>query len=438
MLNAYVSWPSAPLTDSLVRRALTQIDTPISFISEDERSRTDTPLLQWCTYDEMDHELAHFRRDNVLSSSYTFRKALIRKHYLSRVLQSYLKKQPHSVLKDGFPLTYEIEISFADELDEMWTDELWDLGEKLDAGRSWWILKPGMADRGMGIRIFNNKEHLQDIFESFEEDSDEEGKEDEDGGTDVVTSQLRHFVIQEYIMTPLLLDPSETMPKTDTEADLIGRKFHLRVYCVSKGDIQLFVYDRILALFSSAPYHLPDDTEDCSEIDLKPHLTNTSLQTELGESNVRLLDELEGCTVLSDNQQRKLKKSDISQLISQIKDVLADTFKAALQNPVHFQALPNAFELFGADFVVDHNPAYTENPFQVKILEINAEPAIELTGPRLTWILEDLFASAAKVCVEPFLSNKRDSTDCWSIGEVRHNFIKCMDEDVRGPQPTVI
>jgi tubulin--tyrosine ligase len=142
MLNAYVSWPSAPLTDSLVRRALTQIDTPISFISKDERSRTDTPLLQWCTYDEMDHELAHFRRDNVLSSSYTFRKALIRKHYLSRVLQSYLKKQPHSVLKDGFPLTYEIEISFADELDEMWTDELWDLGEKLDAGRSWWILKP--------------------------------------------------------------------------------------------------------------------------------------------------------------------------------------------------------------------------------------------------------------------------------------------------------
>jgi tubulin--tyrosine ligase len=53
-----------------------------------------------------------------------------------------------------------------------------------------------MADRGMGIRIFNNKEHLQDIFESFEEDSDEEGKEDEDGGTDVVTSQLRHFVMQ--------------------------------------------------------------------------------------------------------------------------------------------------------------------------------------------------------------------------------------------------
>lgn len=53
-----------------------------------------------------------------------------------------------------------------------------------------------MADRGMGIRIFNNKEHLQDIFESFGEDSDEEEKEDEDGGTDVVTSQLRHFVIQ--------------------------------------------------------------------------------------------------------------------------------------------------------------------------------------------------------------------------------------------------
>lgn len=90
------------------------------------------------------------------------------------------------------------------------------------------------------------------------------------------------------------------------------------------------------------------------------------------------------------------------------------------------------------DFVVSYNPEYTTNPFQVKILEINAEPAIELTGLRLTWILEDLFVSAAKVCVEPFFNDNGDSTDSWSIGEVRHNFIKCMDEDVRGPQPTVI
>lgn len=142
MVNAYVSWPSAPLTKSLVHKALQAIDTPITFIEKEERDATNEPLLQWCTYDDIDHELAHFKRETVLSSSYTFRKALIRKHFLSRVLHSYLTKHPRSVLKDAHPQTFEIELSFADELDEMWTDELWELGEKLDSGNSWWILKP--------------------------------------------------------------------------------------------------------------------------------------------------------------------------------------------------------------------------------------------------------------------------------------------------------
>lgn len=56
----------------------------------------------------------------------------------------------------------------------------------------------GMADRGMGIRLFNSKAMLAKIFEEFEcEDSD--GEEGENGaieGTAVVTSQLRHFVLQ--------------------------------------------------------------------------------------------------------------------------------------------------------------------------------------------------------------------------------------------------
>ncbi|KJA25734.1 hypothetical protein HYPSUDRAFT_1068898 [Hypholoma sublateritium FD-334 SS-4] len=440
MVKAYVSWPFAPLTNSLVHKALQSIDLSIDFITKEERDATKEPLLQWCTYDDIDHELAHFKRETVLSSSYTFRKALIRKHFLSRVLQSYLTKHPGSVLKDAVPQTFEIDLSFADELDEMWTDELWELGDKLDSGNTWWILKPGMSDRGMGIRLFKSKDNLQEIFESFDEDSDEENDEiqnqDEDA-TAIITSQLRHFVIQEYIMTPLLLDPSETMDKSQSNDNL----FHLRVYCVSNGDIQLYLYDRILALFSSAAYQQldSDDIEDSSKVNLKAHLTNTSLQAELGESNVRLLDELEGCTVLSDKKnQRTFEKADISNLISQVKDVLVETFRAALQNPVHFQALPNAFELYGVDFIVSHNASNSEYPFQAKILEINAEPAIELTGPRLTWILEDLFMATAKVCIAPFFAAREKSTDSWKIGEVCHNFIKCMDEDVRGPQRTAI
>lgn len=47
----------------------------------------------------------------------------------------------------------------------------------------------------MGIRLFNSKDALHEIFEEFEL-SDSEDDEGDHGGTAVVTSQLRHFVIQ--------------------------------------------------------------------------------------------------------------------------------------------------------------------------------------------------------------------------------------------------
>jgi tubulin--tyrosine ligase len=79
-------------------------------------------------------------------------------------------------------------------------------------------------------------------------------------------------------------------------------------------------------------------------------------------------------------------------------------------------------------------------PFQVQLLEINSEPAIELTGPRLTWILEDLFIAIGKVCITPFFStgnNRAQSGSTgfpdWGVGETRHGLQKCLEVDVRGP-----
>ena len=202
-ITAFVDWPSAPLTKSLVERALRslphhhQINIE-SLLPEDlESNRPTGKLIQWATYDSIDHELTIQARETVLSSSYTFRKALIRKHFLSRTIRSYVTKHPSSLLSHAVPRTWEIELTFADELDEMWMDELFDLAELLDASDDseprWYILKPGMADRGMGIRLFDSKEGLQVIFEEFEENEDTEDEEDD---TAVVTSQLRHFVVQ--------------------------------------------------------------------------------------------------------------------------------------------------------------------------------------------------------------------------------------------------
>jgi tubulin--tyrosine ligase len=53
-----------------------------------------------------------------------------------------------------------------------------------------------MADRGMGIRLFNSKDTLQLIFDEFEGDSEDEMDGEDSNATSVVTSQLRHFIVQ--------------------------------------------------------------------------------------------------------------------------------------------------------------------------------------------------------------------------------------------------
>lgn len=91
--------------------------------------------------------------------------------------------------------------------------------------------------------------------------------------------------------------------------------------------------------------------------------------------------------------------------------------------------MPNAFELYGADFLISHDPV----DFQVKLLEVNSEPAIELTGPRLTWILEDLFKAIGIICIQPFLhsASHEERNASWKVGETVHNLRKCLDIKVR-------
>ncbi|KAI0079605.1 TTL-domain-containing protein [Panus rudis PR-1116 ss-1] len=478
--TAAVSWPSAPLTDSLVKDALNSLSDPPDIVlplPEVDAGSEVQKLLQWSTYDAINHDLTYTNPSRVLSSSYVIRKALIRKHYLSRCIQTRLTKHPESALSNGTPKTWDVELSFADELDELFNDELWDLRDCLDREHEWFILKPGMADRGMGIRLFNTKEQLRQIFESFEEgDSEEEEEDAEVSGTTpdtfVALSQLRHFVIQEYLPDPLLIDPEEALlnlaPCVEVSShSRHGHKFHLRAYCIASGALSLYLYTRILALFSAVPYTPPDADvlHEAGVANLAAHLTNTSLQSERGEAGVRLLNELIGCHVLSsasklepkrgkmmsqamDTEQQataaeptfspsyshdSLSVADVEDIQEQMAEILAETFKAALDMSVHFQPLPNAFELFGIDFLVTHHPnPTTSRKYQVSLLEINSEPAIELTGPRLTWILKDLFKIIAHTFVEPFFRPADDKRSGWSVGETRENLKKCLDVEVRG------
>ncbi|KAF7310674.1 hypothetical protein HMN09_00610300 [Mycena chlorophos] len=427
MYAACVSWPSAPVTKSLVLNAIggdAASDSP-----------TDGPTLFWSTYDEIPHELVHSRRQTTLASSYTFRKALIRKHFLSRNITVYVTKTPQSPLKTAAPKTYEIELSHLDEL-------LWELGKELETGDSWWILKPGMADRGNGVRMFSSRAALERIFEEFEE-ADDEDDDDEGESTAVVTSQLRHFVIQEYLSNPLLFDPMETSsPKPDTlKGRKVNRTCRRGTLLIENSSTFEHIASHLVpfeSIFStrfsrcSPPSHIRDPwpmkmgTANLSPFNLLPHLTNTSLQTERGDENVRLFDELVSCRVLSGDTEARFTPQDKEDIVDQIATVLAETFKVLQFKtpPTSRQPVPNCFELFGVDFLVTHAP-FAARPFQVSILEVNAEPAIELTGPRLSWILRDLFINIHKVCVTPFFA-QQEAVQC-KVGETQHGLIKCLE-----------
>ena len=62
---------------------------------------------------------------------------------------------------------------------------------------------------------------------------------------------------------------------------------------------------------------------------------------------------------------------------------------------------------------------------------MNSEPAIELTGPRLTWILEDLFVSIARIAVELHLDHA-ERVEEHKTPEGEQPLLKCLEVEVRG------
>ena len=75
----------------------------------------------------------------------------------------------------------------------------------------------------------------------------------------------------------------------------------------------------------------------------------------------------------------------------------------------------------------DESPAARRSIFEVNILEVNSEPAIEMTGPRLKWVLEDLFICIANTVVLPFLESPQDrSQNVTRDINLQGNLRKCL------------
>ncbi|GAO47638.1 TTL-domain-containing protein [Saitoella complicata NRRL Y-17804] len=367
---------------------------------------TDEPTshLQWSAYETIDWDHIQSNPTTSLACSYVIRKALIRKHYLSNTVSSWLVKHPESVLGRHVPETYHLELDYVEYLDEA-LEEMYELRQSLEGneereqeGREWWILKPGMSDRGQGIRLFSTYDALESIFQEFEPESDDEddgsssfpttGEDKSDTG--VITSQLRHFVVQRYLPNPLLL----SLPATGQ-----NHKFHLRVYVVAAHALRVYVYRDILVLSASEPYTPPKAAagEDGDGLGLEAHLTNTCLQS--GERQAGSVHRFWSPSTL-------LPHKDA--IYDQIAAVVGEVFKAAVGSQrIHFQTLPNAFEVFGLDFLVAEGDEGTGVP-RVELLEVNSYPDFKQTGKELGEVVEGLFEGVAEKVIRPFFCKEVD------------------------------
>ncbi len=393
----------------LPKDRLILVSSPSAEVSLAELLPTpDARILQISPYEAIDFDYAAAHVGTSLVNSYVIRKALIRKHFLSATVDHWVAKHPDSVLRQHVKRSEAFEVDYAEFLDDALV-EAFDLRASLErnadephqrqgrlAEQEWWILKPGMSDRGQGIRLFSTMAQLQDIFDSWEAEQPESDEDDDDcatavqqethgqngSGDYIMTAHLRHFVAQPYIHPPLLLpgDP---------------RKFHIRTYVLCVGSLRVYVYRDMLALFAAKSYLPPwESTAD----NLDAHLTNTCLQGDAAQdgATVKRFWDL-GDLAAADGREVITKEAVFDQICA----VTGEVFEAAARGMmVHFQPLTNAFEVFGLDFLVDAGG-------KTWLLEVNAFPDFKQTGHALAALVAEFWAATLRLAVGPFVGMGR-------------------------------
>ncbi|KAI9591077.1 tubulin-tyrosine ligase family-domain-containing protein [Syncephalis fuscata] len=326
------------------------------------------PVLQWREYESIDWDIASKHPERSLINSYCIRKALIRKIQMANAFQHYCAKRPQSLLKQHVPETWIFRLDHPDYLDEA-LNECWEVERGFRNNLSCndpkqlerFIMKPSMTGRGVGIYLLDSLSGMETMIEELFGESDSEA---EDANEDADSEQgsawlLREWVIQRYIAQPT--------------------------------NASLFI-SRNAGTFAGTDY-------DITSIEsLQGHLTNTCLQ-----QHNEAFDEAQAVRAFWDLTNHGLEATTLEQIFNQCASVLGECFAAVSSDAIGFQPMPNAFELYGFDFLIDES-------HNVWLLEANAFPDFAQTGHRLRDLVRGLFEATVKVAVCPFVDAINQST----------------------------
>lgn len=291
------------------------------------------------------------------------------------------------------------------------------LTETATGPRAAWVLKAGSVNNALSVRVCTASN-----FESYVPhmlEVDEEASGGVVGASPGLAGGKRAapapaWVVQRYIDRPLLVD---------------GRKFHLRVNVLARGFCEVFVHREVIAHVACEAYVAGDWGNQWV------HITNHGVQrghpTYDPAFNTPTLDQLlvrltatpgiadadagssESTTATS------RAPTEAPNLFERICALVADTFAAFRDKRKYFLPLPNCFELFGFDIMLD-------DAWRLWLLEINDGPALEAVAmpDACARIVED----TARLVVDPWWPPGEGDDAAGAAGAVA---VAGEDEDER-------
>jgi len=234
------------------------------------------------------------------------------------------------------------------------------------SGYNLWIIKATDLNRGMGIKIENDLEKLENEINKIHNNSKMEISEKR-------KCKCKCIIIQKYIEKPLLYQ---------------GRKFDIRLWVLFIGnkpdDVYIFKEGHLKA--TCANYNL--DSKD-----IFIHLTNYSIQKYNSNfSKIEIGNEIPFNDLQSDLILNKIKinfRKDIYPKICRIVRITAGAAKPKF----NMMNRKNCFEIFGYDFMIDEK----FNPF---LIEINTNPGFEISSPLIDMLLPRLIDDTFKLTID--------------------------------------